>query len=406
MIYDKMTIDDVELTGKKVLTRLDLNVPIQDGEVADDERIVRALPTIKKIVDDGAVAILCSHLGRPKGQRIDSLSLKPVAQRISEHIGQEVKFLDDCIGSEVEQAIDSAIGGDIILLENLRFHAGEKKKDEAFTKALASLGEVYVNDAFGTAHRDHASNVGVSAIIKPSVAGYLMLDELRTFHNILENPKRPFISIIGGLKVSSKTAVIENLLPKVDKLLLGGGLIFTFYNALGLSTGKSYVEKDLITRAGGLLSMSEEDALEAGDSEGKIVLPLDVLVTDDIDSPSKIETVPYEEIPDKMIGVDIGKSTAELFASVIQSAGTVILTGPMGIFEKEEYSRGTRIILDAMVAATERGGITAVGGGDSVSAAKKLIDPDKLTHISTGGGASLQVIEGKPLPAVEALTDR
>ncbi len=406
MIEKKLTIDHIDLGGKRVLTRLDLNVPLKNGQITDDERIVRAIPTIQKIADDGGIAILCSHLGRPKGEINPELSLRPVAKRLSELLGTKVNFLDDCIGPVVEDAIAMANPGEIYLLENLRFHIGETKNDPVFATQLSSLADVFINDAFGTAHRAHASNVGVSQLVEKAAAGYLMLNELETFGKILANPQRPFISIIGGLKISSKTKVVDNLMPKVDKLLLGGGLIFTFYKALGMNVGKSFVEDEFLTRAANILSEAEEEALESETGESKVVLPMDIVCADDFDKPEKIETYANDSIPEGMMGLDIGPVTAESFADMIRSAGTVVMTGPMGVFENPRFAEGTRIILEAMAELTDKGGITAIGGGDSVSAAKKLIDPNRITHISTGGGASLEVMEGAVLPAVAALTDR
>jgi len=396
---NKINIDDIELASKNVLTRVDFNVPLKDGKVGDDTRIKAALPTIKKITSSGGKAILMSHLGRPKGQVKPELSLKPVAKKLSEDINMNVKFINDCIGTEVKSAVDNLKDGEIILLENLRFHKEETDNNTDFARQLANLGDVYINDAFGTAHRAHASTEGVAHFIKPAAAGYLMQKEIDYLGKVLTNPQHPFVAIIGGAKISGKIDVIKNLLQKVDILLIGGGMIFTFYKAMGLSIGKSLLEKEKIGEAESLLKMKLPDNVQ-------LILPDDILVSDKLDKPFSTNIVDKSNIPADWIGVDIGTSAQGQFADIISQAKTVVWNGPMGIFETDEFAGGTLAVARALAEATEKGAISIVGGGDSVAALSKLKLKDKITHVSTGGGASLEFLEGKILPGLAALTEK
>ncbi len=394
----KMTIDDIKFKGKKALVRVDYNVPMENGEITDDTRIIATLPTLHKLLDDGASLILMSHLGRPGGKVVSELSLRPVAKRLSEILEKKVEFINDCIGTKVKKRIDALKPGEIILLENLRFHPGEEKNSKNFAQKLASYGDVYVNDAFAVSHRKHASVVGVPAILRPACAGYLINKEIKYLGVLLENPPRPFVAIIGGAKVSTKIAVLENLLPKVDRLLIAGGMAFTFFATLGLEVGKSLVEKDALDIAMQIWVKSEEMG-------GKMMLPVDVLVAKDIDDETTVKTVEYDRIPKNWIGVDVGQSTIQLYNSALLDAKSVFLNGPMGIFEIEKFSEGTKAILETMAEITQQGSMTVLGGGDSAAAAKRFGFADSMTHISTGGGASLKFMEGKELPGIAALTD-
>ena len=394
----KMTIDDIKFKGKKALVRVDYNVPMENGEITDDTRIMATLPTLHKLLDDGASLILMSHLGRPGGKVVSELSLRPVAKRLSEILEKKVEFINDCIGTKVKKRVDSLKPGEILLLENLRFHPGEEKNSKNFAQKLASYGDVYVNDAFAVSHRKHASVVGVPAILQPACAGYLINKEIKYLGVLLENPPRPFVAIIGGAKVSTKIAVLENLLPKVDRLLIAGGMAFTFFATLGLEVGKSLVEKDALDIAMQIWVKSEEMG-------GKMMLPVDVLVAKDIDDETTVKTVEYDRIPKNWIGVDVGQSTIQLYNSALLDAKSVFLNGPMGIFEIEKFSEGTKAILETMAEITQQGSMTVLGGGDSAAAAKRFGFADSMTHISTGGGASLKFMEGKELPGIAALTD-
>jgi phosphoglycerate kinase len=396
---NKLTIDDVSIKGKRVLTRVDFNVPLKDGVVKDDTRIRESLPTIKKIIGDGGRLILMSHLGRPKGKVAPEYSLKPVAAKLSDLIGKSVKFAEDCIGPKADSAAASLRDGEVLLLENLRFHAEEEKNDSEFSKKLAGLGDIYVNDAFGSAHRAHASTEGLTKYIKPCVAGYLMQKELKYLGNALANPKRPFVAIIGGAKISGKIDVIKNLLGKVDILLVGGGMIFTFYKAQGLNIGKSLLEEDRIAEADSLLKMRLPGAVQ-------MILPDDVLIADKLEAPFQTKIVDKNSIPEGWIGVDIGPRTQKLFTDKIAGAGTIVWNGPMGIFETDEFAGGTIAMAKAIAEASQKGAVSVVGGGDSAAAIAKAGVTDKISHVSTGGGASLEFLEGKVLPGVAALTDR
>ncbi len=395
----KMTIDDVNFKGKRALVRVDYNVPMEEGKITDDTRIVATLPTLKKLLSDGAAVVLMSHMGRPKGKVVPELSLKPVAERLAQLLGKDVKFLPDCVGEDIEKQTASLKPGEVVLLENLRFHEGETKNDPEFAKQLAKHGDIYVNDAFATCHRAHASVVGVPKILQPACAGYLVEKEIKYLGMLLENPPRPFVAVVGGAKVSTKIAVLENLLPRVDKLLIGGGMSYTFFAALGLEIGNSLVEEDMLDVAMKIWLKSEETG-------GKMMLPVDILVADQLDPEAKTQTVPYDRIPPGYMGVDIGQSTIQLYQGVILDAASVFLNGPMGVFEIDKFSEGTRAILESMAEVAQRGDIAVVGGGDSAAAARKFGLAEKMTHVSTGGGASLEFMEGKELPGIAALTDK
>ncbi len=396
---NKMTIDDINVKGKRVLVRVDFNVPMNEKlEITDDIRITSALPTIKKIMAEGGRAILMSHLGRPKDAYKAEFSLKPVAVRLSQLLGQEVKFAPDCIGPEVKKIVDNLKDGEVVILENVRFHGQETKNDPEFSKQLAELGDVYVNDAFGSAHRAHCSTEGVTKFIKTSVSGYLMKKELDYLGKAVSDPKRPFTAILGGSKISGKIDVIENLLPKVDTLIVGGGMAFTFYKAMGLEIGSSLLEADKIDLAKAVLD-------KAKNSKVNFLLPKDVVVAPQFaaDAPSKVVSV--DAIPADMMGLDIGPKTIELLKSEILKSKTVVWNGPMGVFEFDAFAKGTDAIASALAKATETGAITVVGGGDSAAAIKKAGLDEKVSHVSTGGGASLEFLEGKVLPGVDALTN-
>ena len=397
MELNKKSIDDINVKGLRVLCRCDFNVPLIDGKITDENRLVQALPTIKKLVADGGKVILCSHLGKPKGEPVPELSLAPVAKRLTELLGQEVKFAADVevVGPNAKAAVEAMNDGDIILLENTRYRAEETKNGEAFSKDLASICDVFVNDAFGTAHRAHCSNVGVTQFVDTAVVGYLMQKEIDFLGNAVENPVRPFVAILGGAKVSSKIPVIENLLDKVDTLIIGGGMAYTFMAAHGEPVGKSLLEEDYMSYA---LEM-EEKAKAKG---VKSLITVDTVVGDDFNNDCNFKVVGRGEIPDDWEGLDIGPKTCELFADAIKDAKTVVWNGPMGCFEMPNFAKGTIAVCKAMA---EVDGTTIIGGGDSASAANNLGYGDKMTHISTGGGASLEFLEGKELPGVAAAND-
>ncbi len=396
----KLTIDDLDLKGKHVLMRVDFNVPLDEHQhITDDLRIRAALPSIRKVITEGGRAILCSHLGRPKGERKTSLSLKPVAEHLSQLLGKEVLFANDCIGPEVEALKASLKDGDVLLLENLRFHKGETANDPEFARELAKGCDVYVNDAFGTAHRAHASTEGVTHYFDQCAAGYLMLKELKYLGEALENPRRPFVAILGGAKISGKIDVIQNLLGKTDALLIGGGMIFTFFKAHGWEIGKSLLEADR-------LEMAKEILKAARESRTELLLPVDVVVADKFEAGANTRVVGVHEIPADEIGVDIGPKTISQFEGKLADAQTVVWNGPMGVFEIPEFARGTEAIARYLAEITRKGATTIVGGGDSAAAVKQLGLEDQLSHVSTGGGASLEFLEGKTLPGVAALTDK
>ena len=397
-MLNKKSVDDINVKGKKVLVRCDFNVPLDaDLNITDENRLVAALPTIKKLIADGGKVILCSHLGKPKGEPKPELSLAPVAKRLTELLGQEVKFAADAnvVGDNAKAAVAAMNDGDVILLENTRYRAEETKNGEAFSKELASLADVFVNDAFGTAHRAHCSNVGVTEFVKGDcVVGYLMQKEIDFLGNAVNNPERPFVAILGGAKVSSKISVIENLLDKVDTLIIGGGMAYTFMAAHGEEVGKSLLEEEYALKM-------EKKAEEKG---VKLLIPVDTVVADDFSNDANFKVVGRGEIPADMEGLDVGPKTAELFADAIKGAKTVVWNGPMGCFEMPNFAKGTIAVAQAM--ADLEGATTIIGGGDSAAACNQLGFGDKMTHISTGGGASLEFLEGKDLPGVVAADDK
>jgi phosphoglycerate kinase len=409
----KLFIEDLQVSGKRVLVRVDFNVPVKDGKVEDEKRISAALPTIKYLLEKGASVILMSHLGRPDGQRKPEFTLAPVAAKLGELLGKPVKFVEDCVGPAAEAASAAAKPGDVILLENVRYHieeegkvkledgsklSADKEKVAAFRAALTKLGDLYVNDAFGTAHRDHSSVSGIQ--LPQRASGYLMKKELDFLGSAIETPKRPFVGIIGGAKVSGKIDVIQAMLPKVDKLIIGGGMAYTFAKAKGLEIGKSLVELDRVP-------LAKEIMASAGD---KLLLPTDCLITDAFDFKARTlgntKFCKMTEIPADWEAVDIGPESSAAFEAVVKAAKTVLWNGPMGVFEVEKSARGTFGIAKALAEATAAGATTVVGGGDSASAIKKAGLASKVSHVSTGGGASLEYLEGKPLPGVLALTDK
>ncbi len=391
------SLSKADVEGKKVLVRADFNVPLDDnGNISDDTRIRAALPTIQDLTEKGAKVILCSHMGRPKGEVKEELRLTPVAKRLSELLGQEVTKCDDCIGDEVTSTVDAMENGQVVLLENLRFHSEEEKNDPEFAKALAANADLYVNEAFGTAHRAHASTEGVTKYLSPCVAGYLIEKELEFLQNAVDNPQRPLAAIIGGSKVSSKIGVIETLLEKCDKLLIGGGMIFTFYKARGLNVGKSLVEEDKLELAKKLEAKAKELGVE-------LLLPTDVVVADNFAADANDRTVAIEEIPDGWMGLDIGPDSVKVFQDALADCNAVIWNGPMGVFEFDKFAVGTEAIANTLSQKSDA--ITIIGGGDSVAAVEKVGVADKMSHISTGGGASLELLEGKTLPGIVALDD-
>ncbi len=397
---NKLTIEDLELNGKRVLMRVDFNVPLEDGKVSNDKRIQAALPTIEHIVEKGGKLILMSHLGRPKGERVSEMSLKPCVPVLSALLEKTVGFVEDCLGAEVEAAVAKLRDGDVLLLENLRYYGEETENDPNFSAKLAKLGDIYMNDAFGTAHRAHASTVGVTEHFNQCAAGYLMQKELDYIGGVLENPERPFVAVLGGAKISGKIDVISNLLPKVDRIIIGGGMAYTFFKAKGFEIGNSLLEKDKVEFAGDLLN-------QGGD---KIVLPVDCMVSDVFDFSARkvgvLKVVPIDGIPEGFEGLDIGPETIERFKAILLNAKTIIWNGPMGVFEIDETAKGTYAIARTLADVTASGATTVIGGGDSASAINKAGVADKVSHVSTGGGASLEFMEGKILPGVAALTDK
>jgi phosphoglycerate kinase len=397
---NKLTINDIDLKNKKILVRVDFNVPLDDNlNITDDIRITSSLPTIKKIVSDGGMAILMSHLGRPKGKPNPKYSLRPVAARLSQLLGKEVKLAPDCIGTEVKSLVNAMKPGDVILLENLRFHEEEEKNDPAFAKQLAELGDVYVNDAFGSAHRAHASTEGLTKFMSISVAGYLMQKELDYLGGAIENPKRPYLAILGGAKISGKIDVIMNLFSKVDSMIIGGGMAYTFYKAEGKEIGTSLLEAEKIDVAKQVLE-------KAKTSKMKLLFPVDVVVAKEFNNDSPSEVVSVNSMPSDKMGLDIGPETIKLFREEILKSKTIVWNGPMGVFEMDNFAKGTNAVAEALVEATEKGAITVIGGGDSAAAIAKAGLAHKVSHVSTGGGASLEFLEGKILPGVAALTDK
>ena len=402
MGLNKKSVDDINVKGLRVLCRCDFNVPLKDGKITDENRLVAALPTIKKLVADGGKVILCSHLGKPKGEPKPELSLAPVAVRLSELLGQEVKFAADneVVGPNARAAVEAMKDGDIILLENTRYRAEETKNGEAFSKDLASICDVFVNDAFGTAHRAHCSNVGVAELVDTAVVGYLMQKEIDFLGNAVENPVRPFVAILGGAKVEDKLNVISNLLEKCDTLIIGGGMAYTFLKAQGKEIGLSLADDSKIDYC--------KEMMEKAEKLGKkLLLPIDTTIAagfpDPIDAPIDVKVVPADSIPADMEGLDIGTETAKLYADAVKSAKTVVWNGPMGVFENPTLAAGTIAVAKALA---ETDATTIIGGGDSAAAVNQLGFGDKMTHISTGGGASLEFLEGKELPGVAAANDK
>ena len=398
MGLNKKSVDDINVKGQKVLVRCDFNVPLQDGKITDENRLVAALPTIKKLIADGGKIILCSHLGKPKGEPKPELSLAPVAKRLTELLGQEVKFVPSpvVVDDTVRAAVEAMKDGEVILLENTRYRAEETKNGDEFSKDLASLCDVFVNDAFGTAHRAHCSNVGVTKYVDTAVVGYLMEKEIAFLGNAVENPERPFVAILGGAKVSSKISVINNLLDKVDTLIIGGGMCYTFTKAQGGSVGNSLLEEDYLQYALDMVKKAEEKGV-------KLLLPVDAVAADAFSNDANTQVVAQNEIPEGWMGLDIGPKTAEMFADAVKSAKTVVWNGPMGCFEMPKFADGTKAVAEAL-ANTDA--VTIIGGGDSAAAVNQLGYGDKMTHISTGGGASLEFLEGKELPGVAAANDK
>lgn len=396
---NKLSIDNVQLKGKRILVRVDFNVPLDENlNITDDIRITESLPTIKKIITDGGKAILMSHLGRPKGGPNPKYSLKPTAVRLSELLGKEVKLAPDCVGPDTKAMVDAMKEGDVLILENVRFHSEEEKNDPAFAKQLAELGDVYINDAFGSAHRAHASTEGVTKFIKISAAGYLMQKELDYLGGAITNPKRPYVAILGGAKISGKIDVINNLLNKVDTLIVGGGMAYTFYKAEGKEIGTSLLEVEKIDLAKQVLENVKKSGI-------KFLLPVDVVVASEFRNDSPAAVVSVDNIPSDKMGLDIGPETVKLFSKELKTAKTIVWNGPMGVFEMDNFATGTNAIAKALADATAEGAITVIGGGDSAAAITKAGLKNKVSHVSTGGGASLEFLEGKALPGVLALND-
>ena len=395
MTYNKVTVEDIDVKGKKVLVRCDFNVPLdENGNITDENRIVGALPTIKYLIENGAKVILCSHMGKPKGEPVPSLSLAPVAKSLSEKLGQEVVFAadDNVVGDNAKAAVAAMKDGDVVLLQNTRYRKEETKNEKVFSEELASLADLFVNDAFGTAHRAHCSNVGVSEILKPAAAGYLIQKEIEFLGNAVNDPVRPLVAVLGGSKVSSKISVIENLLDKVDKLIIGGGMAYTFEAAMGKKTGNSLLEEDYIEFAKKMLEKGKD----------KIVLPIDTVVAKEFKNDVESKVV-EGDIEDGWMGLDIGPKSVELFSEVLKSAKTVVWNGPMGVFEMPNFAKGTNAIAQVLA---DIDATTIIGGGDSVAAVNQAGLGDKMSHISTGGGASMEFLEGKVLPGIAALTDK
>ncbi len=396
---NKLSVKDINFSGKKVLVRLDFNVPLDaDQNITDDKRILASLPTIKKILDDGGRAILCSHLGRPKGAVVSKMSLEPVALRLSDALDRPVLFSSDCVGDDAQKMAASLSDGQCLLLENLRFHAEETANDPAFAKRLAELADIYVNDAFGTAHRAHASTEGVTQFFDQSAAGFLIEKELSYLGQALSDPVRPFTAILGGAKISGKIDVISSLFDKVDNLLIGGGMMFTFLKAMGHEIGNSLLEEDKIELAGEILDKAKSSNVD-------FVLPTDCIVASELSDTADVLVVGVDQIPKDQSGFDIGPETLKRFSEIIANSKTIVWNGPMGVFETAQFSLGTIGIAGQMAQATDAGAVTIIGGGDSAAAASKAGVESRISHISTGGGASLEFLEGKTLPGIAALSE-
>lgn len=396
-MLNKKSVDDINVKGKKVLVRCDFNVPLQEGKITDENRLVAALPTLKKLIADGGQLILCSHLGKPKGEPKPELSLAPVAVRLSELLGQEVKFAPDAevVGPNAKAAVAAMKDGDVVLLENTRYRIEETKNGEAFSKELASLADIFVNDAFGTAHRAHCSNVGVTEYVDTAVVGYLMQKEIDFLGNAVNNPERPMVAILGGAKVSSKISVINNLLDKVDTLIIGGGMSYTFAKAQGYEVGKSLLEEDYLDYAKEMVEKAKEKGVN-------FLLPVDTVVAKEFSNDAESRVIEGSMDADEM-GMDIGPKTREIYANAVKDAKTVVWNGPMGVFEMPNFAKGTVAVAEALA---DIDAVTIIGGGDSAAAVNQLGFGDKMTHISTGGGASLEFLEGKELPGVVAANDK
>jgi phosphoglycerate kinase len=394
----KLTLNDLQLKDKKVLMRVDFNVPLKNGVITDDNRIAQALPSIQYVLDQGGLLILTSHLGRPKGERNEEYSLKPVAEHLKTLVNTTVHFANDCIGEEAETAINSAKAGEIVLLENVRFHAGETSNDEDFAQALSKHADVFVNDAFGTSHRAHASVAGVTKFVEQSASGFLLEKEIKYLDESVNTPERPFVAILGGAKVSDKIGVIENLLSKVDTIIIGGGMTYTFYKAKGLPIGNSLLEEDKVELAKEILEKAEKAGVN-------LMLPLDSVVAREFSNDAENEVVDEDGIEDGWMALDIGPQSAIAFGNVIKSAKTVLWNGPMGVFEMSNFADGTFAVAEALAEATQFGATTIIGGGDSAAAIKASGLSEKVSHVSTGGGASLEYLEGKELPGVSHLSD-
>jgi phosphoglycerate kinase len=396
----RLTVNDVNFKDQKVLIRVDFNVPVNEsGEITNDYRIVSSLPTIKKILEDGGSVICMSHLGRPKGAFDPAFSLKPVQKRLSELLKRDVTFAEDCVGEDTKKLAAGLKPGEVLLLENLRFHNEEKKNDPAFAKKLASYADLYVNDAFGTSHRAHASTVGVTEYFPKVICGLLLEKELVYLKDKIEKPARPYTAILGGAKISGKIDTIMHLLEKVDYLLMGGGMIFTFYKAMGYEIGKSLVEEDKI-------ELAKEILAKVKSSDVNFMLPVDVVAADTFANEAPAMTIPANKIPGDKLGLDIGPETVKAFSKIINDSKTVLWNGPMGVFEMPNFAKGTEAIAKALAESTDKGAISLVGGGDSVAAVNKLGYADKMSHVSTGGGASLELISGLTLPAVAKISEK
>lgn len=397
-MLNKKTVEDLNVKGKRVLVRCDFNVPVKDGVITDENRITASLPTIKKLIDEGAKVILCSHMGKPKGEVKPELSLAPIAVRLSEKLGLDVKFAkdDNVVGENAKAAVAAMKDGEVVLLENTRYRKEETKNEDNFSKELASLADIYVDDAFGSSHRAHCSTVGVTKYVEESAVGYLMEKEIEYLGNALENPVRPFAAVLGGAKVSDKINVINNLLEKVDILIIGGGMAYTFIKALGGNVGDSLLEEDKVEYAKEMIAKASQKGV-------KFLLPIDTVVVKEFKNDAISDTVPTGLIPDGWMGVDIGPETRKLFCDALRDAKTVVWNGPMGVFEFSNFAKGTEAIAEVMA---EIDGTTIIGGGDSAAAVNQLGYGDKMSHISTGGGASLEFLEGKELPGVAAVQDK